>query len=81
MKKTNGRCFFFYGNYDDDNIAFLDEIKDLEKQLNLTVTHVLEIPSKKMKSEPDSSPRKSSNATCRDNRDESVSISSAARCR
>ncbi len=41
----------FYGNYDDENIAFLDEIKKLEKRLDLSVTHVLEVASKKIKSD------------------------------
>ena len=42
---------FFYGNYDINNITFKKEIEALEKKLDLTVTHVLEKPSKKLKSE------------------------------
>jgi len=41
----------FYGNYDDENISFRDEINKLKKQLNLSVTHVLEVASKKVKSD------------------------------
>lgn len=33
---------FFYGNKSWDMVAFRDELADLEKQLNLTVVHVLE---------------------------------------
>lgn len=40
-----------YGNYDEDNIAFYDTINTLQKKLNLTVRHVLEVPSQKIKSE------------------------------
>ena len=41
----------FYGNYDDKNISFKDEINDLKKDLNLSVIHVLEVASKKVKSD------------------------------
>jgi len=50
-KKDTRPVTLFYGNYNDENIAFLDEIKKLEKKLNLSVTHVLEIASKKVKSD------------------------------
>jgi predicted ferric reductase len=43
--------FFFYGNYNDENIIFKDEIDKLMKTLNLSVTHILEKPSKKIKCE------------------------------
>jgi len=51
QNKDKRPVFFFYGNYSDEFITFQDEIKDLEKKLNLTVTHVLEQPSKKMKTD------------------------------
>ena len=49
--KDQREVFLFYGNRDDVNIAFYDEIESLKKRLNLTVKHVLEVPSKKIKSE------------------------------
>lgn len=41
----------FYGNQDDKTITFKKNIEALQKKLNLKVTHILEKPSKKMKSE------------------------------
>ncbi|MDK2980542.1 MAG: hypothetical protein PWQ55_889 [Chloroflexota bacterium] len=43
--------FLFYGNRSENEIAFKDEIDRLAQQLNLNVTHVLEKPAEKMKSE------------------------------
>jgi len=40
--------YLFYGNRDDQSIAFFDEIETLKGRLNLTVKHVLEEPSKKI---------------------------------
>jgi len=45
------KVFLLYGNYDDANIAFYDEIESLKKNLDLTVIHVLEVASKKIESE------------------------------
>jgi predicted ferric reductase len=50
-KNDQRPVYFFYGNYDHDNIIFLEEIKKLQMPLNLSVFHVLEKPSKKLKSE------------------------------
>jgi len=50
-KKDTRAVTMFYGNYDDENIIFFDEIKKLKKKLDLSVTHVLEIASKKVKSD------------------------------
>jgi predicted ferric reductase len=41
----------FYGNPDDKTIAFKKDLDTLQKSLNLKVTHVLEKPSEKVKSE------------------------------
>jgi predicted ferric reductase len=49
--KDQRPVFLFYGNYDENNIAFLDEIDELKEQLNLSVTHVLEVPSETVKSD------------------------------
>jgi ferredoxin-NADP reductase len=49
--KDQRPVFLFYGNYDDENIAFLDEINELKQQINLSVTHVLEVPSEKVPSD------------------------------
>ncbi|MCG7852213.1 MAG: ferric reductase-like transmembrane domain-containing protein, partial [Methanosarcinaceae archaeon] len=43
--------YFFYGNNDDTQIIFLDEINRLQKKLNLKVFHVLEQASTKIKCE------------------------------
>jgi len=43
--------FFFYGNYDEKNITFRQELEDLKKKLNLTLVHVLEVPPKKIAGE------------------------------
>jgi len=45
------KVFLFYGNYDDANIAFYDEIEALKDNLNITIKYVLEMPSKKVESE------------------------------
>ena len=50
-RKDKRPLCFFYGNYDDKTITFQKEIAGLEKSLNLSVTHVLETPSKKLKSD------------------------------
>ena len=50
-QKDKRPLHFFYGNYDDKNITFQEEIAALEKSLNLSVTHVLEVPSKKIRSD------------------------------
>jgi predicted ferric reductase len=50
-KKDQRPVYFFYGNYDYENIIFIKEIKKLQKSINLSVFHVLEKPSKKIKSE------------------------------
>lgn len=49
--KDKRPLYFFYGNYDIHNITFQEDIEKLQKKLNLAVIHVLEKPSKKMKSE------------------------------
>lgn len=49
--KDERPVWLFYGNYDDENITFLDELTELEKQLNLSITHVLEVTSQKVKSD------------------------------
>jgi predicted ferric reductase len=43
--------YFFYGNRDEHNIAFLKEIEGLQQKLDLKVIHVLEVPAKELKSE------------------------------
>jgi 3-phenylpropionate/trans-cinnamate dioxygenase ferredoxin reductase subunit len=43
--------FLFYGNHSEGKIPFKAEIEQLSKQLNLQVTHVLEIPAEKLESE------------------------------
>jgi predicted ferric reductase len=50
-EKDKRPLIFLYGNYDDKNITFFEEIKKLEKELNLSITHILEVPSKKVKSD------------------------------
>jgi predicted ferric reductase len=50
-QKDQRPVYFFYGNYDDENIIFLDEINKLKKSLNLSVFHVLEVASKQIESE------------------------------
>jgi predicted ferric reductase len=49
--KDERSVWLFYGNYDDENITFMDELIELEKQLNLSITHVLEVASQKVKSD------------------------------
>jgi len=49
--KDEREVFLFYGNYDEVNIAYYDEIETLKDRLNITVKHVLEVPSKKIDSE------------------------------
>ncbi len=49
--KDKRQIHLFYGNYDDKTIAFKKEIEALAKKLNLKITHVLEKPSKKVKSD------------------------------
>jgi predicted ferric reductase len=49
--KDQRNVYLFYGNYDDQSIAFYDEIEKLKGQLNLTVKHVLEVPSQKIECE------------------------------
>ena len=43
--------YFFYGNPNEDKIPFKNDIEVLEKQLNLSIFHVLETPPTKMKGE------------------------------
>jgi predicted ferric reductase len=49
--KDERPAWFFYGNYDEENITFMDELQELEKQLNLSITYVLEVASRKVKSD------------------------------
>jgi len=50
-EKDQRPLYFFYGNNDETKITFLEEIRKLQKSLNLTVIHVLEKPSKKVECE------------------------------
>jgi len=50
-QKDRRPLFFFYGNPHEDSITFLNEIEVLKNVLKLSVTHVLETPAKKLKSE------------------------------
>ena len=43
--------FLFYGNHSEEKIPFKAEIDQLASQLNLQITHVLEVPAKKLESE------------------------------
>ncbi len=49
--KDQRNIYLFYGNRDDKSIAFYDEVEKLKGQLNLTVKHVLEVPSQKIECE------------------------------
>jgi predicted ferric reductase len=40
--KDTRPVFFFYGNFDAENIAFIKDIENLKKLINLKVIHVLE---------------------------------------
>jgi predicted ferric reductase len=50
-EKDQRPIYLFYGNRNENEIAFLKEIEVLQKQLNLSVTQVLEVPSTRVKSE------------------------------
>ncbi|BBB47685.1 ferredoxin reductase family protein [Pelolinea submarina] len=50
-QKDQRPLFLFYGNHSEEKIPFKAEIDQLAEQLNLTITHVLEVPAKKLKSE------------------------------
>jgi len=49
--KDSRNVYLFYGNRDDMSIAFYNEIEKLKGHLNLTVKHVLEVPSEKIECE------------------------------
>ena len=50
-EKDQRPIYFFYGNRNENEIAFLKELEALQNRLNLSVTHVLEKPSTIVKSE------------------------------
>ncbi len=50
-EKDQRPIHLFYGNRNEHEIAFLKEIEKLQGQLHLSVTHVLEVPSTRIKSE------------------------------
>ncbi len=50
-EKDRRPLILFYGNPDEEHIAFLKEIEVLQKALDLQVIHVLEQPARKLKSE------------------------------
>jgi predicted ferric reductase len=50
-EKDQRPIYLFYGNRDEHEIAFQKEIEKLQKQLHLSVTQVLEVPSTNIKSE------------------------------
>ena len=50
-QKDERPLHLFYGNYDERNIVFKDEIEDLKTKLDLQIIHVLEQPSAKLNCE------------------------------
>jgi len=50
-EKDRRPIHLFYGNPDDTKIAYFKELDNLQKKLNLKITHVLETPAEHLKSE------------------------------